>query len=89
MIATTRKRNGRLELVVADIVVAVEGGYLFDVQLVVLYDQQQRTDGIPGAGRYWTPPLLRYAADRINAHAGKQQSDAAALKDAYLNKRTK
>ena len=92
MLATTRVHNGKLELVVAGLVLAVEGGYLHDAQLVERYKLAERAEGIPGSGRYWTPVLLKAAAVIINTtEPGKtaEQDAAKELRRAYLDKRKK
>jgi hypothetical protein len=71
MIAETRQNtSGRMELVVAGILIAVEGGFLHDERLVAAYRAAEQEAGIAGSGRYWTPVLLKLAARTINSYGG-------------------
>jgi len=91
--AEVRRRDGRFELVVAGLVIAVEGGFLHDATLIEEYKKTEQEQGIPGAGRYWTPVLLRYAARVINAEDRTMTVAApdrgAEIRRAYLDKKKK
>lgn len=92
-LAEVKKKGRILVLLVNGIELAFEGGFLTDKTILDHYHRTTKEDppGVPGSGRYWTPPLLHMAAELINGYntgdVQPKENLADAIRKAYPRKK--